>query len=115
MMVLTMPPLHCTHPPPTHHHLPFRLPGAIDGTHIPWKTGLPDFLNYKKYTSIVAQAVVDHRLIIRDWCCGFPGSWSDKQILNYSHIGQDDGWISGLRNKGVRSLYGTRVSYYICE
>ena len=54
--------------------------GAIDGTHIPFKTSDPAYKNYKRFTSIVAQALVDDRLLIRNWVCGHPGSWSDKKV-----------------------------------
>ena len=88
----------------------YPLSPRCPGTHIPFSTSDPAFKNYKKYKSIVAQALVDHRLLIRDWCCGFPGSWSDKKVLNASSLSL---WIKSLLGLGARVVCGVSVSYYI--
>lgn len=90
-----------------------RLPGcvgAIDGTHIPFSTSDPAFENYKGYHSIVAQAIVDHKLRIRSWSAGHAGSNSDLNVLAASKVRT---WIDDLATKGVRDIGGVDVSYYL--
>jgi len=58
--------------------------GAIDGTHIPIiapKEGHIDYVNRKRYHSIIMQAVVDSNYLFRDIVVGWPGSVHDARVL----------------------------------
>ena len=63
--------------------------GAIDGTHIaiqaPAKNHA-DYVNKKKYHSIVMQAVVHCRYLYHDIVTGWPGSMHDPQVLSNSEL-----------------------------
>ncbi|CAM4608237.1 unnamed protein product [Leuciscus chuanchicus] len=70
-------------------HLVPQVYGAIDGTHIPIRPpaeGYRDFVNRKGWPSIVLQAVVDDRCIIRDICVGTPGSAHDAAVFTTSDL-----------------------------
>ncbi|XP_062403605.1 uncharacterized protein LOC134094192 [Sardina pilchardus] len=70
------------------HGLP-QCYGSIDGSHIPIRAprdGYRDYVNRKGWTSIVLQAVVDDRLIIRDICVGSPGSAHDAAVFATSNL-----------------------------
>jgi len=84
--------------------------GAIDGTHIPICTSEMSYKNYKGFKSIVAQAIVDDKCFIRNWCCGAPGSWSDLTVLSASSARL---WINDLPSKGSTIIEGVSVPYYI--
>ena len=58
----------------------------------------------------MAQAIVDHRCVIRGWCCGFPGGYSDLKVLRAT---QDRHWIADLKLFGGFVLKGIQMSYYI--
>uniref|UniRef100_A0A3B3BNY6 DDE Tnp4 domain-containing protein n=1 Tax=Oryzias melastigma TaxID=30732 RepID=A0A3B3BNY6_ORYME len=70
------------------HGLP-QIYGAIDGSHIPIRAprdGYRDYVNRKGWASIVLQAVVDDRLMIRDISVGSPGSAHDAAVLATSSL-----------------------------
>ena len=70
------------------HKIP-QIYGAIDGSHIPIRApsdGYRDYVNRKGWTSIVLQAVVDDRLMIRDICVGSPGCAHDAAVFATSHL-----------------------------
>lgn len=63
--------------------------GAIDGTHIPIiapKENAIDYVNRKKFHSIIMQAVVDYNYLFRDIVIGWPGSVHDARVLANSEI-----------------------------
>uniref|UniRef100_A0A3B3C1P4 Uncharacterized protein n=1 Tax=Oryzias melastigma TaxID=30732 RepID=A0A3B3C1P4_ORYME len=65
------------------HGLP-QIYGALDRSHIPIRAprdGCRDYVNRKGWASIVLQAVVDDKLMIRDISVGSPGSAHDKILL----------------------------------
>jgi hypothetical protein len=65
--------------------------GAIDGTHIPIVApteNQADYVNRKKYDSIVMQAVVDSGYLFRDFVVGWPGSVHDAHVLSNSKLYQ---------------------------
>lgn len=78
--------------------------GAIDGTHIPIvapKQNPADYINRKKYHSIVMQAVVDSSYLFRDFVVGWPGSVHDARVLSNSKL-----YELGLQG----NLFGENIS-----
>lgn len=68
-----------------------RVLGAVDGCHIPIKapSKFPEnYVNRKKFHSVVLQGICDHNLMFLDVYCGWPGSVHDARILRNSDIGQ---------------------------
>ena len=57
--------------------------GAIDGTHIKISSKDQAYRNYKGWTSINCQVVVDHMFYIRHVCAGGPGCYSDLTMYVY--------------------------------
>jgi len=57
--------------------------GSIDGYHIPVMppaSNHTDYYNRKGWYSIILQAIVDHKYIIRDICVGWPRSVHDARV-----------------------------------
>ena len=86
--------------------------GAIDGTHIPIvaPTKNPaDYVNRKKYHSIVMQAVVDSDYLFRDFVVGWHGSVHDARVLSTSTL-YDLGIEGRLFDANIsRQIHGTTV------
>ena len=63
--------------------------GAIDGTHIPIKApteNQQDYINRKKFHSIILQAICDSEMIITDAFCRYPGRCHDARVFRNSPI-----------------------------
>ena len=63
--------------------------GAIDGSHIPIKPPSQDrdsYINRKKFSSLILQAVCDHNMFFLDCYCGWPGSVHDARVLRNSDL-----------------------------
>ena len=70
------------------HHVP-QVFGALDGTHVPIlppAAGYRDLINLKGWLSIILQALVDDKLIFRDFCVGTPGSAHDAAVFASSWL-----------------------------
>ncbi|XP_051787442.1 uncharacterized protein LOC127529067 [Erpetoichthys calabaricus] len=70
-------------------HLVPQIYGALDGTHVPIlppTEGYRDYINRKGWPSIVLQALVDDRCMIRDICIGTPGSAHDAAVFAASDL-----------------------------
>lgn len=60
--------------------------GAIDGTHIPIQAPQENpnaYINYKKFFSVILQAVVDGEGKFIDVFCGYPGAAHDRGVFNH--------------------------------
>ncbi|XP_075304721.1 tripartite motif-containing protein 16-like [Odontesthes bonariensis] len=67
----------------TKHHIP-QIYGAIDGSYIPILPpldGYRDYINRKRWASVILQAVVDDRGLFRNIFAGIPGSSLDAAVL----------------------------------
>ena len=61
--------------------------GAIDGSHFPINSENQDeYINRKRFHSIVPQVVCDSHLITTDAFCGHPGRTYDDRILRNSPL-----------------------------
>ena len=63
--------------------------GAKDSTHIPIKApseNQQDYINRKKFHSIILQAVCDSEMTITDAFCGYPGRCHDARVFRNSPI-----------------------------
>lgn len=70
-------------------HLVPQVYGALDGTHVPIlppTEGYRDYINREGWPSIVLQALVDDRCMIRDICVGTPGSAHDAAVFAASDL-----------------------------
>ena len=66
--------------------------GAIDGSHIPITAPAEnsnDYINRKKFHSVILQPVCDAELLITDAFCGYPGRVHDARVLRNSPLYQD--------------------------
>ena len=62
---------------------------AIDGCHIPVRPPAlnhTDDYNCKGWCSVILQAVVDHKYLIRDVYIGWPGSVHDARVLSKTYL-----------------------------
>ena len=63
--------------------------GSIDGSHVPVTPPAmnpTDYYNRKGWYSMLVQAVVDHKLLFRNLCVGWPGSVHDARVLANSSV-----------------------------
>ncbi|KAL2091680.1 hypothetical protein ACEWY4_013943 [Coilia grayii] len=70
------------------HHIP-QIYGAIGGCHIPIVPSLDgyrDYINRKRWVSVILQAVVDDRGLFRNIFAGIPGSSHDGTVLKQSSL-----------------------------
>jgi len=66
-----------------------QIIGAINGSHISItvpEEGHADFVNRKRFCSLVLQAIVDHQCVFRDISCKLPGSCHDADVLRVSYF-----------------------------
>lgn len=60
-----------------------QVVGSVDGCHIPI---LKDYVNRKKFHSIILQALVDSQYLFWDICVGWPGKVHDSRVFKNSPL-----------------------------
>lgn len=93
----------------TSHELPHCI-GYLDGTEIPLQDKpMEDHVSYysrKKQYSIKAQVVGDHKLMIRNYVIGWPGSAHDARMFHQSKLAtHPEEFFSGLEWLAADSAY----------
>ena len=87
--------------------------GAIDGTHIPIlapNESHADYVNRKRYHSIIMQAVVDHNHLYRDVVIGWPGSVHDARVLSNSKIYEKGNYNSLFPQNVEEQISGQKMN-----
>jgi len=71
-----------------------------------------DYYNRKGWYSIILQAIIDHKYIIRDICVGWPGSVHDVRVYRNSGI-YNTFTVDKILNSDSVQISGTSIPFLL--